>query len=228
MRVGDRIRVSAPKNHFTLKVDAPHTVLIAGGIGITPLLPMARQLAANSLSWELHLAVKNGSQKPLRAELDSLGAPVHVYETGIGLRPDLNGLVAQAPRDSHFYCCGPEGMLEDFVSATSGLPSDQVHMERFEAAASVSGSSTFNVELARSGVTLNVAADQSILDVLLGAGIQVDYSCSQGICGSCSVKLLDGEPDHRDEVLSESEREQKDQIMICCSRAKGDRLVLDL
>lgn len=228
MRIGDRLRVSVPKNQFELKADAAHTVLIAGGIGITPLLPMARQLAAEDRSWEMHLAVKDKAQVPFYNELESLGTHVHVYETGSGARPDLEALVTHAQGGSHFYCCGPQGMLDQFVSVTSGLESNRIHLERFEAVVSFRDAGTFEVKLAKTRISFNVAADQTILDVLLNAGVQVDYSCSQGICGSCSVGLLGGEADHRDEVLSEFERERNDQIMVCCSRAKGDRLVLDL
>lgn len=228
MRIGDRLRVSAPKNQFELKTDAPHTILIAGGIGITPLLPMARQLAAENRSWELHLAVKDKAQTPFSSELEAMGPQVQIYETGSGIRPDLEALVNNAQSGSHFYCCGPQGMLDQFVSVTSRLESDRIHLERFEAVVSFRDAGTFEVELAKSRLSFNVAADQTILDVLLKAGIPLDYSCSQGICGSCSVGLLSGEADHRDEVLSEFERERNDQIMVCCSRARGDRLVLDL
>ncbi|MBU2407850.1 MAG: 2Fe-2S iron-sulfur cluster binding domain-containing protein, partial [Gammaproteobacteria bacterium] len=143
-------------------------------------------------------------------------------------RLDLAALVADAPPDTHFYCCGPPGMLDAFAEATKDLDPARVHVERFGAAPLPADAGSFELRLAKSGRQLTVGADTTVLDALLDAGVDVDYSCRQGICGSCEVRVLEGSPDHRDEILTEAERTSGKTMMVCCSRAKSASLTLDL
>jgi len=231
MRVGDALRVTPPRQKFQLAHDAPHSVLIAGGIGITPLLPMARALHASGRSWQLHYACPDLASVPFARTLRGMGANVHLYASRAASgarRPDLHALVNDAPPDAHLYCCGPQGMLEDFERATQGLDASRVHTERFTAAVPPSDAGGFELHLSRSGRCIQVPAEQSALDALLAAGVDVDHSCRQGICGSCEARVLQGVPDHRDEVLTEAERASNRSIILCCSRATGAALVLDL
>ena len=228
LRVGDRLQVGQLRNHFPLVQDVPHTLLIAGGIGITPLLPMARALQRAGRDWTLHCVARDAASLPFARELRAFGDRVRIHFTRSGGRPDLAGLVRDAPAESHLYCCGPTSMLQDFAAASVGCDPARVHVERFEAAAPPPDAGSFTLELARSGQTLTVGPAQSVLDAVLAVGIAVDYSCGQGICGSCAVRVLDGTPDHRDEVLTDDERASNATMMVCCSRSLGERLVLDL
>jgi vanillate O-demethylase ferredoxin subunit len=146
-------------------------------------------------------------------------------ETG---RVKIDSLVASEPAGTHFYCCGPTSMLEDFARATALLPAEHVHVESFMPAKPPADAGSFCVRLARSGKEITVAPDQTIIDALAVAGVDAPYSCQQGICGSCETKVIEGTPDHRDEVLTGHERASNRTMMICCSRALTPVLVLDL
>jgi ferredoxin-NADP reductase len=227
LRVGDVIQVSSPRNQFALADHAGPSLLVAGGIGITPLLPMARALAREGRPWRLHYSTRDPVAAPFARALRQLGQGVLMHGSGGG-RMDLAALVAQAQPDTHFYCCGPQGMLDAFAEATRDIDSARVHMERFGAAAPPVDAGGFEVRLARSGRSVMVGPEVSTLDALLQAGVAVDYSCRQGICGSCEVRVLEGVPDHRDEILTEAERTSNKTMMVCCSRACTPTLVLDL
>ncbi|WP_232468017.1 PDR/VanB family oxidoreductase [Bordetella genomosp. 13] len=233
LRVGDVLEVSAPRNHFPL-IDGDHpTLLIAGGIGITPLYCMAQQLAARGARWHMVYAARSRAGAAfvdeLQALADAAGMPLTLhFDDEAGGRLDIPAIVAHAPPDTHFYCCGPAPMLDAYLSACSRLPAERVHYERFGADIPMPGAGQgFDVELARSGRTLRVRPDQTILEVLLDAGVDVEYSCMQGVCGSCRTGVLAGEPEHLDMFLSPEEQAASDCMMICCSRARGARLVLD-
>lgn len=228
LRVGEQIRVAVPRNHFALVGDAEHSVLIAGGIGITPLIPMARALARADRSWHLHYAAREPSRAPFARALGEFGGAVRTHSSASAGRLDLKALVAAAPAGTHFYCCGPESMLDAFADATREIAAERVHMERFGPAALPADAGCFEVRLARSGRQLVVAAEVSLLDALLEAGVDIDHSCRQGICGSCEVRVLEGVPEHRDELLTESERATNKTMMACCSRACSPTLTLDL
>lgn len=228
LRLGTRLRVGAPRDNFPLVPHAGRTVLIAGGIGITALLPMARRLQAEGRDWRLHYAVRHAEDAAFAEALRAFGDQLRLHvSAAVGHRLVLADVVAQQPVGTHFYCCGPAAMLDDFQRATAALPPQQVHFERFSAAPMEAGEG-FTVRLARSGRCIPVAADQSIVDALSAAGIDAPYSCQQGICGSCEVKVLAGTPEHRDEVLTEAEKAGNATMMICCSRARTPELVLDL
>ena len=234
--IGAEIDIAAPRNNFPLVESAPHSVLIAAGIGITPVWSLLQRLVALGASWELHYASPTRKDAAFLDELQHLAAadPSCVNlafnrEPG-GRRLDLGEIVARAPSGSHFYACGPARLLEDYEKATAGLPREQVHLERFAGAGEAIrvGGSDFDIELARSDRSLHVPADKSILDVLLDEGIDVAFSCMDGVCGSCRVQVLQGAPDHRDTVHSAEEHAANGSMMVCCSRALSERLVLDL
>lgn len=233
LRVGQTLRISEPRNNFELDEHAAHTVLIAGGIGITPLYAMIARLRQLGRGWTLHYCGRDRGSMAYLNELQELadaGANVHFHvdaESG-GRLLDVPRVSQAAPAGSHFYCCGPKPMLAAFEQATSQLPREHVHVEYFVAKEAPSAEGGFTVQLAKSGRSIPIMSGHSILDTLLDAGIDVGYSCMEGICGSCEVKVISGIPDHRDAVLSKSEREANDKMMICCSGAKTPTLVLDL
>jgi tetrachlorobenzoquinone reductase len=229
LRVGSLLQVSAPRNHFPLNETAAHSVLVAGGIGITPIWCMLQRLQAVGASWELWYSVRSRADVAFAAQLQALGDRVHLHiDEEAGGIIDLVAIAKAAPAHAHFYCCGPTLMLDAYEGATAGFPAEQVHLERFAAKQAASVDGGFMLALARSNLELNVPAGQSVLDVLLANGIAVDSSCKEGICGCCEVAVLEGDVDHRDAILTEAERCANKTMMVCCSGAKSSRLVLDL
>lgn len=234
VRVGDQLPASVPKSNFPLREDAESSVLIAGGIGITPLLSMIRRLEALGRRWELFYAARTRSAAAFLDEIGSLRTDVHRNlhfdpdDDRSGRTFDLASIVTQAPARAHLYCCGPAPMLEAFEAATARRPADCVHVEYFQARESPSLEGGFEVRLVKSNRTIAVEAGQSILNALLDAGITPNYACSEGVCGTCETRVLDGVPDHRDQFLSEEERASNKTIMICCSGSRSSKLVLDL
>jgi vanillate O-demethylase ferredoxin subunit len=230
---GDTLEITAPRNHFALDEDAASSVLIGGGIGITPLMSMIRRLDQIGRPWRLHFAARSRERAAFVDELDALEQVrrdrVFIAFGGAeGGRLDLDAIVATRG-DSHFYCCGPAGMLAAFEVATRGLPPERVHKEHFSARAGAdAGRGGFNVVLARSGRTLPVPPGSTILQALLAEGVTVPHACKEGVCGTCETTVLEGLPDHRDQVLSARERAANRTMMICCSGARSERLVLEL
>lgn len=213
LSVGDRVRVSEPRNTFPL-VSASRYLFIAGGIGITPLLPMIAAAAAQGADWQLRYGGRTSESMAFLPELAAYGDRVCA-------RPDLIDLSDMD--DSEVYCCGPEPLL---AAVEARCDSTRLHVERFTPRP-VSGDA-FEVELAQSGLTLSVPADRSILSTLLDAGVQVLSSCQEGTCGTCETEVLAGTPEHHDSLLTEEERAAGETMMICVSRSAGGRLVLDL
>lgn len=231
---GAVLDVEGPKNDFPLVETAAHTVLFAGGVGITPVWSMVQRLNEIGASWELHYGARTHAHAAFLAELHDLergsgegSVSTYFDDAGNGSRPDMRAIIDRAPRDSHFYCCGPQGMLDAFLQATHELPASHVHIERFanEQAAASGG---FSVYLAGRGIELAVPEGKSILDTLLDAGIDVPYSCKEGLCASCETAVLEGMPEHRDSVLTPEERASNKVMMLCCSGTRGERLVLDI
>ena len=232
MGVGHAVKISAPRNNFPLVESAEHVVLVAGGIGITPIWCMAQQLAAQNRSWKLYYSCRSRADM---AFLDTMAkfAPgathLHFDDEADGKFLDLAAVFATAPQNAHFYCCGPNPMLKAFEAAAS-RPRSNVHVEYFtpkeEAAAGTLGG--FWVELARSGEEFFIPEGRKILEVLYEAGIDVDYSCELGICGECVTRGISGVPEHHDSVLSEEEQASNEKVMICCCGCKSERLVLDM
>jgi cytochrome P450/ferredoxin-NADP reductase len=229
LRVGDTVRVRGPRNNFSL-LASPRYLFIAGGIGITPILPMIRAAEAAGAEWEL---VYGGRRRASMGFLDEL-AP---YGDRVSIRPqdetgllDLDSLLGTPRPDTLVYCCGPEPLLGAVEQRCAGWPPRSLHVERFSPRPQSEPvrSEAFEVVLAQSELTLSVAPDRSILSVVEEAGVGVLSSCAEGTCGTCETAVLDGEPDHRDSVLSVEERQKNDCMMICVSRSCSGRLVLDL
>ncbi len=238
LRCGQTLTVGAPRNNFPLDEAAPLSVFFAGGIGITPILGMIRRLEAIGRPWRLHHATRSAAHAPYVRELQALSEAaqaagrdgaldLHV-DAERGRVLDIAGLIATLPAGSHVYCCGPLGMLGAFEVATAALPRAQVHLEYFAARDAAATEGGYRVELQRSARSLQVRPGETLLDRLLAEGVDVLFSCREGVCGTCEVKVLEGEPDHRDLVLSAAERAANHRMMVCCSGAKTPRLVLDL
>jgi tetrachlorobenzoquinone reductase len=233
LRIGDILFASPPGNHFALEEQAEYSVLLAGGIGITPIWSLAQRLIALGRAWELHYAARTRSAAALLTLLESApqGA-ARLYLTREGpdaCRPNIRSLIATRSDLAHFYCCGPPEMVDEFTRACVTLPGYRIHLERFSAAPGInSAEDSFEVQLARSGRTLQVGPGQSILSAVQASGLNVAYSCREGVCGKCEVRVLEGTPDHRDALLTATERRSNTVMMICCSRALTPRLVLDL
>jgi ferredoxin-NADP reductase len=231
LRAGQVIEISRPRNNFALHEDAGHSVLIAGGIGITPMLSMIRRLEALGSSWELHYAARTRVAAAFLDELNAL-RPSNLHLT-FDQEPqakmiDLAAIVKAARPEAHLYCCGPVSMLEAFEAATADRPPGQAHVEYFKAKEKPAADGGFEVRLARSQQTIAVQPGQTILDALLAAGINANYACSEGVCGTCETRVIEGTPDHRDLFLSREEQQANKSIMICCSGSKSSTLVLDI
>jgi ferredoxin-NADP reductase len=230
MLVGAQLKISAPRNNFRLREDAAHTVLLAGGIGITPIWCMVQRLAEIGRPWSLYYSCRSRADMAFLQSLETMApAKLHFDDESSGKFLDIAGIVGEAPPDAHLYCCGPAPMMQAFETATAGRPREQIHVEYFtarpDAAAKKGG---FTVELARSGGEYFIPEGETILNVLLDAGIDLDYSCELGICGACEQRVISGTPEHRDSILSEEEQAENKRVMICCAGCKSDRLVLDL
>ncbi|EFC80059.1 PDR/VanB family oxidoreductase [Parafrankia sp. EUN1f] len=226
----DLISVRGPRNHFLLD-SAPRYLFIAGGIGITPIIPMITTVAAAGAEWELHYCGRSLASMAFHEELKSISPDrVELYSRDQPASIDLDGLLANPRPDTLVYCCGPESLLRAVEQRCAGWPEGALRTERF--APKEQGEpvrqGAFEVELAQSGVTLTVPEGTSILDALEAAGVQVLSSCQEGTCGTCETAVLSGEADHRDSLLTDAERAANNTMLICVSRAAGPRLVLDL
>jgi ferredoxin-NADP reductase len=230
LRVGARVEISAPRNHFPLSERAPNTILIAGGIGVTPIYCMARRLDNLGRPWKLYYSCRSRADAAFYEELSKCAETTFNFdEENGGKFLDLGKIVEDAPRNSHLYCCGPSPMLRAFeAEATKVFPSEHIHVEYFTAAAERSVEGGYVVELGRSNREFVIPPGKTILEVLRNAGLDMAFSCEQGICGACETKVISGEPDHRDAILTESERRNSKTMMICCSGSKTSRLVLDV
>lgn len=232
VREGDVLAISEPRNNFPLRRDATRTILIAAGIGITPLLSMARFLDQSSLPYELHYFARSSDQIAFRSELEALHGKV-VLHTGLP-RPEIGQTIAQTLGEwqfaQHVYVCGPAALLETVraTAAAQNWPDQAIHFEYFKNDKPIDTSSAFEIELARSAMTLQVPAGRTILEVMREAGLTVPSSCEQGACGTCLTTVIEGEVDHQDVYLNDSEKASNTCMMTCVSRAKSDRLVLDI
>ncbi|MEV8427499.1 PDR/VanB family oxidoreductase [Streptomyces sp. HUAS 31] len=222
---GDKVRVRGPRNHFRLE-PAPRYRFIAGGIGITPILPMLAAAEAAGAEWTLLYGGRTRRSMAFTQELERYGDRVTVTPQDESGLLDLASALGDLPGSTLVYCCGP-GPLLDAVEEL--CPAGVLHVERFQPKEQLGGGDTeFEVELAQSGRTLTVAPGVSVLDTVRAAGVEVLYSCTEGTCGTCETDVLDGTPDHRDSVLTREEQESGETMMICVSRCRGKRLVLDL
>lgn len=251
LRVGMTLPIAAPRNNFLLHEDAAHSVLVAGGIGITPILCMARRLSRLGNSFELLYLARSRRSAAFTAEIEALGAPVvwH-FDDEAGGPADLRGLLGQRPPravtpsamqpatppatpppGTHYYACGPSPLLDAFEQVCGDLGYSHAHIERFAALAidaSPQARTRYTAELRSSGRTFVITPEKSLLDSLLEGGVHVEYSCLEGVCGTCETGVVSGLPDHRDSVLSDSEKASNTVMMVCVSGCRSERLVLDL
>lgn len=233
-RVGMTIKASAPCNDFPLEDKATRTVLIAGGIGITPMLSMVENLTRLGKPWTLHYAARSASHMAYRKELEHLAhtsngnGALYRYFTSEQSHMDVRHIVSQAEENAHIYCCGPSKLIDAFVDAGRQRHPDTVHFERFAASQAAAVDGGYQVQLSRSGKVVSVPAGKTMLDALLDAGVDIQYACSQGVCGTCRTRVLSGTPDHRDECLSDDEHATNETIIPCCSGSSSTLLVLDL
>lgn len=232
LREGTAVTISAPRNLFPLASSAQRSLLIGGGIGITPMIAMAYALHARNAEFELHYCGRSRSHAAFLEELAAAPFAHRVtphFDDEPASKLDLAAVLGTAANDGHVYTCGPSGFMEWVIDGARavGYPEHQVHREYFQVEVDSSGEA-FEVHAARSGITVQVNAGQSIVQALANVGIEVDVSCEQGVCGTCLCDVLEGQPDHRDVYLTDDEREANDQMLLCCSRSSSKRLVLDI
>lgn len=234
VREGDLLTIGAPRNQFALAEGGAHALLLAGGIGITPLLAMAWQLHAQGTPFALHYGARSAARMAFADALQRAPFAAHVHlhldDGPAAQRLDCAALLAAPQPGRHLYACGPAGFLDHVraTAAAAGWPDAQVHMESFTATAPAAGDTAFDLVLQRSGRVVRVAANQTAADALAAHGVAVPLSCQQGVCGTCLTPVLDGEVDHRDLYLSPDEQRSNTAFLPCCSRARGGRLVVDL
>lgn len=232
LSVGDEVEIGGPRNHFRLVETPGHVTLLAGGIGVTPILAMARQLHASCADFRVFYLVRSQEHAAVDQHFRGmdLGKRYHLHCDDTDGLFDLGALMQTVPMGGDVYACGPEPMLDAVVRAGSRLRGGAIHIERFVAAAALTHAPnrTFEVELQSSGKVLPVGPDETILGVLRENGVSIDFGCSEGLCGTCMVDVVEGEVDHRDGVLSPEEQESNAFMCVCVSRAKSDRLVLRL
>ncbi len=232
VQAGQVLTISEPRNHFPLHT-APHTVLLAGGIGVTPLLCMAQRLVRLGASFELHACNRALARSAFLEELKALGERFHLHldDGEAAQKIDLPAVLKAAPAGSRLYLCGPAGFIEwaRQTAQDQGWPAEQVHLEYFGAAPQDSaGDQAFDVRLASTGQTYRIPADQTLTQALQAQGVDILVSCEQGVCGTCLTRVLEGQCEHRDHYLTDEEKAAHDQFTPCCSRARSPLLVLDL
>ena len=228
LRPGVVLTVNGPRNNFALNESAEKSLLIAGGIGITPMVSMTQRLTELGRDWELIYCARRKATTAFLEVFKSANVRFNFDEEPGGKMLDMAAAVRAAPPDAHLYCCGPLPMLAAFEAATAHLPRERVHVEYFSAKEPPAVEGGFKVVLAKSGREFTVPPGKTILDTLLDAGLDIPYSCMEGVCGTCETKVLEGVPDHRDLILTEEEHAAGKTMMICCSGAKSEKLVLDL
>ena len=235
VKEGDVLTISAPRNHFSLAHEAKKHLLLAGGIGVTPILCMAERLANTGADFAMHYATRAPERTAFRQRIAASAFASRVqfhYDNGDAAQKlDLQKLLGQPQAGTHLYVCGPKGFM-DAVLATarnSGWPEAQIHYEFFGAEVAKSDSdASFEIKLASSGRIVMVPKDQTVVQALAAAGVDVMISCEQGVCGTCLTRVIEGVPDHKDSYLTPEEQAANDQFTPCCSRSKTPQLVLDL
>jgi len=234
LKEGDTLQISMPRNHFSL-VPAQHTLLLAGGIGVTPLLSMAERLTHLEADFALHYCTRSSERTAFRDRIAASAfarrAHIHLDSGHPEQRLDMAATLGPARADVHVYICGPSGFI-DYALTTArarGWPAAQLHVEYFAGAtATADPVESFEVKAASSGKCFTVPAGKSVAEVLIANGIDLQLSCEQGVCGTCILRVLEGMPDHRDLILSDEEKAANDQFTPCCSRSLSPLLVLDI
>jgi vanillate O-demethylase ferredoxin subunit len=232
VNVGDTLTVGVPRNNFALADNAQHNVLLAGGIGVTPIVSMAGHLRGTGASYDLHYFARSAAEAALLTRLqqehgERLRAH-HIDPAQVAQR--LNHIIPAYRPGTHLYLCGPAPFMSLVRETVRDWPTDAVHFEYFvnDLLETPSEAGAFTVELARSGKSFAVGPTETILDVLSANGVEVPTSCEQGVCGTCITKVLQGRPDHLDVFMTDEEHAENDKITICVSRCLDGRLVLDL
>lgn len=232
---GQVLHISAPKNHFALAHDAQRSLLLAGGIGVTPILCMAERLAISGAAFEMHYCTRSRERTAFyeRMARSSFAAQVqfHFDDGEAAQKLDIAQLLSAPSAGLHLYVCGPKGFMDTVLASAraQGWPESQIHYEFFSAEVVKSADdASFEVKLASSGRVIKVGAEQTVIQALSAAGVEVQTSCEQGVCGTCLTRVIEGVPDHKDMYLTTEEQAANDQFMPCCSRAKTPLLVLDL
>lgn len=229
---GAEVKIGGPRNHFRLQSGERYVTLIAGGIGATPLVAMARELLNAGRDFQVVYLVRSKDYAAMDEKFRALGLDqwYRLHCDDVDGQFDLTGLLRSLPVDSDVYTCGPEAMLNTVLDCGSSMRGGTIHFERFAASSDADhGESTsFQVELASNGAVYEVGQDETILELLRSNGVNVEFGCSEGLCGSCMVDVVEGEVDHRDGILTPEEQATNSFMCTCVSRAKGPRLVLDL
>ncbi|MER1968262.1 PDR/VanB family oxidoreductase [Castellaniella sp. GW247-6E4] len=233
--VGDVLRISAPRNRFALQ-PAPRSLLLAGGIGVTPILCMARQLQAAGADFEFHYSSRSRARAAFLDDIGGSGLAAHTrlhFDDEPGTALNAAGLLAAAGVGTHVYVCGPAGFIDHFVALAraAGIEDARIHFERFAASehvAPLEGDQAFQVKLGSTGEVFDIPADMPVTKALDRHGIFIPVSCEEGICGTCLTGVVEGIPDHRDSYLTDEEHAANDQFTPCCSRSQTPMLVIDL
>lgn len=232
---GDVLQISAPRNHFPLAHEAKRSVLLAGGIGVTPILCMAERLAITGAEFEMHYCARSKERAAFlgRIAKSAFARRVlfHFDDGAPEQKLDIVAVLAKPQAGTHLYVCGPKGFMDAALNAAraAGWPEAQLHYEFFAAEViRFESDEGFKVKLAGSGRTIVVPKNKTVVEALAAAGVEVQTSCEQGICGTCLTRVLEGVPDHRDMYMTSEERAKNDQFTPCCSRSKSGMLVLDL
>lgn len=235
VREGERLAISAPRNHFGLHAGPERSLLFAGGIGVTPILCMAEQLSREGRPFELHYCGRSLSRMAfvdrLNASSYARQVQVHVDDGPEAQKLDARKAIGAPATDKHLYVCGPTGFMDHILGTARALGWEEEYLHReYFAAAPIdhSADGPFELQIKSSGRVIPVTADQSAADALLAAGFDLSLSCEQGVCGTCITKVAGGTPDHRDLYLTDAEHERNDCFTPCCSRARTTRLVLDI
>ncbi len=236
LQVGDRLHIGAPRNHFPLQADAQRSLLLAGGIGITPLLAMAEHLAARGADFALHYGARSAGRMAFANWLrqEALAAQVHLHldDGAAEQKLVLDQALGPVTPGSHIYVCGPGGFMDWVLDGArrAGWPEQQLHREYFAAPtrAQDAEDEAFQIQIGHGGAIHTVPTGCNVIEVLSEHGIEIPVSCEQGVCGTCVTRVLQGQPDHRDSFLTEQERSANDCFTPCCSRARSPLLVLDL
>lgn len=235
LRVGDEIFISPPRNLFPLRDEAAHTVLLAGGIGITPIYSMLQRLQHLGTDVVLYYCARSRKEAAFLERLERISnVNVRVnlfFDHENGGPPDLHAMLQREPSDAHYYCCGPGPMLTAFLDAAQALGRQHAYVERFAVAPQAEKphqKTSYEVELLRTGVSFATDSSKSLLHALLERGVACDYACQEGVCGACETRVISGHVLHADSVLSSSEQSSMRKMMPCVSHASGGKLVLDL
>lgn len=235
VKEGDLLAISAPKNHFPLAHEAKYSVLLAGGIGVTPILCMAERLSVTGAPFEMHYCTRSPERTAFRDRIAAsrfAGQVQFHFDDGAAEQKfQLDRVLARSGAGVHLYVCGPQGFMDWVLGSAraAGWPAERLHYEFFGAEIAKSDSDAeFQVKLASSGRMVAVPKDQTVVQALAAVGVEIPTSCEQGVCGTCITRVLEGEPDHKDMYLTPEEQAANDQFTPCCSRAKSAVLVLDL